>query len=74
MFQLPPLDEVDPPELASVKCTKCDAVTDHEYVKINPVVDDLANLDAAGITPVEFMKMSKRLSICTNCGTLRLTN
>lgn len=72
MFQLPPLDEVDPPELASVKCTKCDAITDHEYIKIQPEFVD--STEPYTTDPMALLKMTKRLSICTNCGTLRLTN
>lgn len=69
MFQLPPLDEVQPPTSSSIKCTKCEKITDHEWVKIQPHVEDLNSIE-----PMDLLKMTKRLSICTTCGTMRLTN
>lgn len=57
---------------SSVKCTKCNTVTNHEWVKITPfaaIVSEPNDFDS-----LEFMKLPKRLSICTKCGTLRLTN
>lgn len=71
MFQLPDFSEIPPPESSLVKCTKCDEITRIEWVKIQPQPDELT-LDSADL--MDLLKMTKRLSMCTDCGTLRLTN
>lgn len=53
---------------ALVKCGKCDTVTEHTTVKITPLTINPAN------NPLEILKLAKRLTMCTHCGNLRLTN
>lgn len=72
MFQLPDFSEVPPPESSSVKCTKCEAITTHEWIKVQPHFND--SLEPYTVDPMALLKMTKRLSMCTECGTLRLTN
>lgn len=55
-------------EVANVKCTTCGKATSQEFVKVIPLDMSLQ------AEPLETLKLAKRLSLCTNCGTLRLTN
>lgn len=68
MYRLP-LDGV---ESFSTKCPNEKEMRDHEYVKITPVNEELPD------SPVEQMedmaRTTKRLVLCTSCGTLRLIN
>lgn len=68
MYQLPSLTE--PAESSSVKCAKCEGVTEHQYIKIQP---EPTNLNET-IDVMEFLKLAKRLLLCTKCGNMRLTN
>lgn len=83
MFQLPPSYEIEPAELALVKCTKCARITSQEFIKIAPVykppvfVEEdykVTVLPDTPPSPLELLKLTKRLSLCTACGTMRLTN
>lgn len=73
MFQLPQLNE--PAELASVKCPHCKEVTPTEWIKVQPdwvtTTDDPFN---DGPDYIEILTLTKRLSLCTKCGNMRLTN
>lgn len=64
MYRLP-LEGV---ESFSTKCPAEKEVQPHEYVKITPVVEEQV-FDA-----METLKLTKRLTLCTNCGNLRLIN
>lgn len=64
MYRLP-LEDV---ESFSTKCPTEKAIQPHEYVKITPA-DDSGEID-----PMESLKLTKRLVLCTSCGTLRLIN
>jgi len=55
-------------EVANVKCSVCKLSTTQEFIKIVPLDMNLQ------VEPMEVLKLAKRLSLCTNCGTLRLTN
>lgn len=51
------------------KCTTCDKKTEKHWVKIQPEA-----LDTSEPYPLEVLKLTKRLIMCTHCGTLQLTN
>jgi hypothetical protein len=51
------------------KCTTCKKPTEHEYIKVQPNVDEIVNID-----PMHVLSLTKRLSICTECGLLKITN
>jgi hypothetical protein len=63
MYRLP-LEEV---ESFSTKCPNEKKVTEHEYTKVMPVADHDED-------PMTLLKLTKRLVLCTECGTLRLIN
>lgn len=63
MYRLP-LEGV---ESVSTKCPTEKKPTEHEYVLITPAQDD-------EVDPMELLKLTKRLVLCTECGTLRLIN
>jgi hypothetical protein len=63
MYRLP-LEGV---ESLSTKCQTEKVVTDQEFVLITPVVD-------GDVDPMELLKLTKRLVLCTSCGNLRLIN
>lgn len=65
MFQLAPLYALPEPESSLVKCSKCKKPTEQQFVKI-PVVNPDAD-------PLELMKATRRLSLCSECGNMRLT-
>lgn len=66
LFHLP--DQLGESQPASVKCTKCETVTPHEWIKITPAMGDVM------IDPMELLKLTKRLTLCTQCGTLKTIN
>lgn len=74
MFQLPQLNE--PAELASVKCPQCKEVTPTEWIRISPEWIEGPSTDVTTVipNPMDLLKLTKRLSLCTNCGNMRLTN
>ena len=65
MYQLP-LDGV---ESFSTKCSVEKALTPHEYIKVQPEY-----IGAEVFDPMNLLKLTKRLVLCTNCGNLRLIN
>jgi hypothetical protein len=68
MYRLP-LEGV---ESVSTKCPTCKKPTENEYVTVTPMKDDYEpgnNEDALNL-----LKLTKRLVLCTECGTLRLIN
>jgi hypothetical protein len=67
MYRLP-LEEV---ELVSTKCPTCKKPTENEYVTVTPTMygETFTNDDA-----LNALKLTKRLVLCTECGTLRLIN
>lgn len=67
MFHLPYTDGV-PRESTTLKCTNCKETTEHESLKIVPVPDDVS------MDPLEVLKLSKRMVICTKCGLLKTVN
>lgn len=72
MFLLPDLSTVEPAESVSLKCTTCKVLTKHDFVKIQP--EHVPTDPEKNPSPLELLKLTKRLSMCTECGTLRLTN
>lgn len=60
---------MDDPSLGSTstKCTEEKVPTEHLFVKVEPWPTDPAD-------PLEILKKTKRLMLCTSCGNLRLTN
>lgn len=75
MYQFPPALMEDQ-SLGSTK-TKCsqesNSVQEHLYVKIEPLPDHTQD-DMSSVDPMEVLRLTKRLMICTSCGNLRLTN
>ena len=67
MYRLP-LEGV---ESVSTKCPVEKQITEQEYVKVTPVpeTEPTTNEDAMNL-----LKLTKRLTLCTSCGTLRLIN
>lgn len=66
LFSLPvPVN--DGSQFASVKCSECKSVTPHEWVKISP-------RSTFAVDPMEILKLTKRLTLCTICGTLKVIN
>lgn len=67
MYRLP-LEGV---ESVSTKCPVEKKPTAHEYIKITPAQEsaDLSQEDA-----MQLLRLTKRLVLCTECGTLRLIN
>lgn len=61
------LNAARPVESFSTKCPTCKEMTHHIYTKIEPLSDEPAD-------PMEMLKLIKRLTLCTKCGTLRLIN
>lgn len=53
---------------ATTKCSVCKRSTETEFITVMP------NNFAADSNPMDRLKLAKRLSICTQCGNLRLTN
>lgn len=66
MYQLPYTDHEERKSF-STKCNVCKKPTEQEFIKITPLVETEAD-------PMELLKLTKRLIICTECGTLRLIN
>lgn len=54
-------------QFASVKCTECKAVTVHEWIKVTPV-------PVLTTDPMELLKLTKRLTLCTQCGLIKTIN
>lgn len=49
-----------------VKCTKCELKAQHDYLMVLPV-------DSLGIeSQMDLAPKAKRLTLCTNCGEIRL--
>lgn len=63
-FLFPPLDHVAE-ESTSTKCTKEGVPTEHVFKVVTPFNPEAEN-------PLEALKLSKRLLICTSCGNMRL--
>lgn len=61
-----PMVLTDDADSVSTNCTKEKKPTTQQYVKIIPEVYD------EEINPIDLLKLSKRLMICTSCGNLRL--
>lgn len=59
------LIDPEPKELNS-KCTQCEMVTVHHWVKVNPY-----NPNFVG-DPLETLAMVRRIILCTNCGSMSL--
>lgn len=58
--------------LAKVKCPTCNKQTEQEWIKVAP--EATMHVPMSEIDPMEMLKKAKRLSLCIECGTLRLTN
>jgi hypothetical protein len=68
MFQFPPMLMEDPDlGSTSTRCTEEKVPTEHLYIKVQPQFD-------GAVDPMDLLKITKRLMICTSCGNLRLTN
>lgn len=66
LFRLPPnVDSGPERKSASVKCSECKVITAQEWVKLTPA-------ETAPVDPMELLKLSKRLTVCTVCGTMKL--
>lgn len=57
-------------DLSMVKCTNCKAATPTSWVEVTP---NLAVGHEGEFDPLELLALRKRLTMCTNCGNLRLT-
>lgn len=57
-------------EYTQTKCAKCDAPTMHQWTKIVPFAVDPSEDEFEVL--VKQNQMSKRLTLCTQCGNLRL--
>lgn len=51
----------------SAKCTTCKVPTEKQWIKVTPIPMGNPN-------PMEVLKLTKRLIMCTQCGTFQLTN
>lgn len=61
------LAAVEPSASVSTKCPTCKKVTQQEFLKVMPMTD-------SPVDPMDQLKLTKRLVLCTECGTLRLIN
>lgn len=58
------------PESIKKKCSKCDSVTMHQWVKVQPI--SLVQATDQEVL-LEIMYLAKRIIMCQQCGTISVT-